>query len=164
MTVVAILVMPSPVGTMEIRSADGAITDARFVDDDTPTTSSGTQVAPVLVQARRQFEAYFAGSLTDFELPLAARGSQFQHRVWEQLRAIAFGETTSYGAIARQLGMSPGAARAVGMANGANPIAIMVPCHRVIGANGKLVGYAGGMARKRFLLELEAAARQPVLS
>ncbi len=164
MTPSDLLVMSTPAGTMELRSTDEALIAARFVDENTPLTSAGEAPSPVLEEARGQLTAYFAGRLTQFDLVLDARGSLFQHRVWEQLSTIAFGETTSYGAIARQLGMSAGASRAVGMANGANPIAIVVPCHRVIGSNGKLVGYSGGMTRKRFLLDLEATARQPVLS
>ncbi len=109
----------------------------------------------VLQEAQRQFEAYFAGKLREFTVPLAARGTPFQRRVWEELTSIPFGTTASYGQIAARLGMPPGASRAVGTANGANPVAIIVPCHRVIGANGKLVGYAGGLDRKRRLLNLE---------
>lgn len=164
MTASELLVMSTPAGTMQLCSADDALTAARFVDEHTLLSPAREELAPILQEAHDQFTAYFASQLTQFDLPHAARGSLFQHKVWEKLSAIPFGETTSYGAIAQQLGMSPGAARAVGMANGANPIAIVVPCHRVIGSNGKLVGYAGGMTRKRFLLDLEATARQPVLS
>ncbi len=111
---------------------------------------------PVLQEAHHQFEAYFAGELREFDIPLAARGTPFQRRVWDELTRIPFGVTASYGEIAARLGMPAGASRAVGTANGANPIAIIVPCHRVIGANGKLVGYAGGLERKRQLLDLES--------
>lgn len=116
----------------------------------------------LLEDAGRQLAAYFAGELEDFDLPLAPHGSDFQHRVWDQLRKIPYGETTSYGAIATRLGMTGHAARAVGMANARNPIPIIVPCHRVVGAGGGLTGYGGGMARKQLLLELERrAAPQP---
>ena len=113
---------------------------------------------PLLVETKRQLTAYFARDLKEFDLPLAPVGSAFQQAVWEQLRLIPYGETTSYGEIARRLGRSNAASRAVGLANGSNPIAIVVPCHRVIGANGKLVGYAGGLERKQTLLELEQDA------
>jgi methylated-DNA-[protein]-cysteine S-methyltransferase len=101
-----------------------------------------------------QLEAYFAGELMDFDVELDLRGTEFQRRVWKALLTIPFGETRSYGEIAEQIG-APGAARAVGLANGHNPIAIVVPCHRVIGANGSLTGFGGGLDRKRTLLELE---------
>jgi methylated-DNA-[protein]-cysteine S-methyltransferase len=104
---------------------------------------------------REQFEQYFAGARREFELPLAMAGNEFECRVWDALREIPYGETTSYGAIAKRVG-SPGAPRAVGLANGRNPIAVIVPCHRVIGADGSLTGYGGGLERKRFLLDLEA--------
>lgn len=151
--------MDSPAGPMRLVSDGGALTQVMFaesVDESEPTG----QHDPLLHEARCQLTAYFAGTRTDFDLPLELRGTEFQRRVWEQLRRIPFGATTSYGAIAARLGMRPGAARAVGLANGANPIAIVVPCHRVIGANGTLIGYAGGLPRKRFLLALEAPTAQ----
>jgi methylated-DNA-[protein]-cysteine S-methyltransferase len=114
--------------------------------------------APLLVEARRQLAAYFAGELKEFDLPLAPRGTPFQQRVWEELRRIPYGTTISYGELARRLGQ-PNAARAVGLANGRNPIGIVVPCHRVVGASGQLTGYGGGLERKAALLALEAAAR-----
>ena len=103
----------------------------------------------------RELDAYFAGRLRQFSVPLDLRGTDFQHQVWEQLRRIPYGETRSYGEVACALGRL-NASRTVGRANGSNPVAIIVPCHRVIGANGKLVGYAGGLDRKQFLLDLEA--------
>jgi methylated-DNA-[protein]-cysteine S-methyltransferase len=107
------------------------------------------------VAVRKQLREYFAGERTTFdELPLALDGAQFECRVWRALQDIPYGETVSYGEIARRVGQ-PDAARAVGLANGRNPIAVIVPCHRVIGANGALVGYGGGLERKRLLLELE---------
>lgn len=111
---------------------------------------------PVLVAARTQLAEYFVGERTAFDLPLAPRGTGFQLRVWERLRAIPYGTTRSYGAIAAELGLDPGASRAVGLANGANPLSIVVPCHRVVGADGSLTGFGGGLPRKRFLLDLEA--------
>ncbi|HJU75632.1 MAG TPA: methylated-DNA--[protein]-cysteine S-methyltransferase [Gemmatimonadaceae bacterium] len=104
---------------------------------------------------RLQLSAYFAGELRDFTLPLAPAGSPFEQRVWRELRTIPYGTTTSYGAIAKRFGI-PNAARAVGAANGRNPIPIVIPCHRVIGSTGGLTGYGGGLARKRLLLDLEA--------
>jgi len=108
----------------------------------------------ILIEAARQLRAYFAGALREFLLPLDIDGTDFQKRVWGQVAAIPYGETRSYLQIAQALG-SPGAVRAVGAANGANPVPIVVPCHRVIGANGRLVGYGGGLALKKRLLDLE---------
>ncbi|MEE2658277.1 MAG: methylated-DNA--[protein]-cysteine S-methyltransferase [Candidatus Latescibacterota bacterium] len=102
-----------------------------------------------------QFQAYFAGELREFNLPLSPQGTVFQRRVWSELRKIPYGQTCSYGELARRIG-KPGAARAVGSANHYNPLPVVVPCHRVIGSRGQLTGYAGGVQVKRFLLELEA--------
>lgn len=110
-------------------------------------------------ETRRQLEAYFQGMLIEFDLPLAPCGTPFQQRVWEELRQIAFGETCSYGDLARKI-ENPNASRAVGLANGKNPISIIVPCHRVIGTSGKLTGYGGGLSRKETLLAFEAAVRK----
>jgi methylated-DNA-[protein]-cysteine S-methyltransferase len=112
---------------------------------------------PVLVETERQLGEYFAGDRRSFDVPLSFAGTDFQKRVWAALLAIPFGETRSYGEIADQLG-NPGASRAVGAANGRNPISIIAPCHRVVGSNGKLTGFAGGLEAKAFLLDLEAAA------
>jgi methylated-DNA-[protein]-cysteine S-methyltransferase len=109
---------------------------------------------PVLVEAALQLFAYFRGELREFDLPLDLQGTDFQRRVWRQLQTIPFGQTRSYTQMAQAIG-SPHSVRAVGAANGANPIAIVVPCHRVIGASGKLVGYGGGLPLKKRLLELE---------
>ncbi len=105
-------------------------------------------------EAVRQLRAYFAGELKRFDIPLAPEGTPFQQRVWAQLLKIGYGETTSYGELARRLG-NPNASRAVGLANGANPIPIVIPCHRVIGSSGKLTGYGGGLKTKEWLLALE---------
>jgi methylated-DNA-[protein]-cysteine S-methyltransferase len=131
--------------------ADREATDARLID---------ARDARVIELARAQLEAYFAGTLTRFELPLAPRGTALSLRVWEALRTIPLGETRSYGELARSLGR-PGAARAVGSANAHNPISIVVPCHRVIGGDGSLTGYAGGLHEKTWLLahERRVAAR-----
>jgi methylated-DNA-[protein]-cysteine S-methyltransferase len=151
----SVTTMASPVGRLLLEADGDALTHVLFVNDDT-VVEQGKET-PVLMEARRQLEAYFAGELEEFELPLAARGTDFQKRVWAELRKIPFGVTASYGEIAARLGLPPGGSRAVGLANGSNPIAIVVPCHRVIGANGTLTGYAGGLDRKRFLLGLESA-------
>lgn len=110
----------------------------------------------VIDRAATQLEEYFAGDRMDFDLAIATAGSPLQERVWAALRAVPYGTTTTYGRIAGDLGLGPGAARAVGAANGRNPLSIIVPCHRVVGASGSLTGYAGGLEAKRRLLEHEA--------
>ncbi len=155
-------VVSSPLGDLRAvaRGDRGAVTISA-IGFAPWTSASGMPVGdrndehPVLSAARDQLTAYFAAELTQFDLPLAPAGTDFQRRVWDQLLGIGYGETTSYGEIARRLGMSTAASRAVGLANGRNPIGIVIPCHRVIGANGKIVGYAGGIERKQALLELE---------
>jgi methylated-DNA-[protein]-cysteine S-methyltransferase len=114
---------------------------------------------PVLAEAARQLDAYFAGDLREFSLPLRPSGTPFQLSVWEALREIPYGETATYGDLARSVGR-PTAARAVGRANGQNPLPIVVPCHRVIGTDGTLTGYAGGLSFKQALLALESGHRQ----
>jgi methylated-DNA-[protein]-cysteine S-methyltransferase len=141
---------PSPVGDLLLRAdADGRLTHLYLRHDRPPVT--GGPFDPI----REQLDAYFAGELDTFDLPLAPQGTPFQLRVWEQLTKIPFGETISYGELARRLD-DPKLVRAVGLANGRNPISIVIPCHRVIGADGSLVGYGGGLERKRWLLEHEA--------
>jgi methylated-DNA-[protein]-cysteine S-methyltransferase len=119
-----------------------------------PIESDWCREPSAFVEARRQFDAYFDGQRMDFDLVLAPQGSAFQRDVWQALRDIPYGVTISYAELARRIG-NPKASRAVGLANGANPLAIIVPCHRVVGANGSLTGYGGGLAAKRFLLDLE---------
>lgn len=109
-----------------------------------------------------QLDAYFAGRLRDFDLPLAPQGTPFQLRVWQELQNIPYGQTISYGELARRIG-NPSASRAVGLANGANPLPIVIPCHRVIGASGKLTGYGGGLPIKEKLLALERSSTTPQL-
>jgi len=116
--------------------------------------SASSESGSVLPDAAAQLEAYFAGELTDFNLALGPRGTDFQLATWEALLEIPFGETISYADLAHRIG-KPAAVRAVGAANGANPLPIVIPCHRVIGSNGRLVGYGGGLEIKRFLLALE---------
>jgi methylated-DNA-[protein]-cysteine S-methyltransferase len=115
---------------------------------------------PALAETRAQLAAYFAGTLTDFDLPLAPAGTVFQRAVWDQLLQIPYATTWSYGQLAARLG-KPHASRAVGMANGRNPIAIIIPCHRVIGADGTLTGYGGGLPTKRWLLDHEYRIQRP---
>ncbi len=114
---------------------------------------AGEQI-PVLKAAARQLEEYFAGDRRDFDLPVALHGTAFQRKVWEQLQGIPCGETLSYGQLAKRI-RQPSASRAVGLANGRNPVSIVIPCHRVIGADGSLTGYGGGIERKQWLLEHE---------
>jgi methylated-DNA-[protein]-cysteine S-methyltransferase len=154
-------VMTSPIGDLRLVERDGAITQIEFSpfrDGDGRPRGERDDAHPVLVEAARQLAAYFAGDLSDFDLPLAPVGSEFQQRVWKELQLIEYGETASYGEIALRLGMTNAASRAVGLANGRNPIPIVIPCHRVIGANGTLTGYAGGIERKQQLLEIEQDA------
>lgn len=150
------LVMQSPVGPLVLTADGDSLTAVSFADEPVDIPAGGEPPA-VLIEARRQLLGYFAGELDIFDLPLASRGTPFQQRVWAELRRIPYGTTASYGEIAGRLGMAPGASRAVGLANGSNPVAIVVPCHRVIGSSGRLTGYAGGLDRKRFLLGLEAS-------
>lgn len=155
-------VLPSPIGDLRIIERDGKISAIEFSPFRQPADGrplgDRSDDHPVLAEAVRQLKAYFDGELTVFDLPLAPRGSDFQQRVWEQLTKIAYGETASYGQIAGRLGLTNAASRAVGTANGRNPIPIVIPCHRVIGADGTLTGYAGGIDRKQTLLELEQDA------
>jgi methylated-DNA-[protein]-cysteine S-methyltransferase len=148
-------IVPTPFGPIRVRADAAGLRQLAFVTD-----ADGAGAAPhgLLAEARDQLEAYFAGELTTFELPLAPVGTPFHERVWAQVSAIAHGRTATYGELAAQLGV-PAAARAVGAANGRNPIAIVIPCHRVVGANGSLTGYAYGVDRKAGLLALERGAR-----
>jgi methylated-DNA-[protein]-cysteine S-methyltransferase len=147
----------SPIGVLRVHSDGDAITAIVFAPLPEPT-GAPDDAHPVLAEARTQLEAYFAGERKEFDLPLAASGTPFQQRVWRELCEIGYGATSTYGEIAHRLGLPPGASRAVGLANGRNPIPIVVPCHRVIGSKGRLVGYGGGLDRKQKLLSLESAA------
>ncbi len=154
-------VIDSPVGELRLVEHDGALTAIEFSpfgDPDGRVRGRRVDDHPVLVRAREQLAAYFARELTDFDLPLAPGGTQFQVQVWEQLKLIDYGQTATYGEIAARLGRTNAASRAVGLANGSNPLPIVIPCHRVIGANGTLTGYAGGVERKQVLLGLEQPA------
>ena len=145
----------TPVGPLRLTASHGALTGLHFGAG--PADGAYDPDDPVLRAAAAQLGEYFAGERRSFDLPLAPAGTAWQLAVWEQLRLIPYGTTVTYGEIARRLG-SPAASRAVGLANGRNPIAIVVPCHRVIGANGALTGFAGGMDVKRTLLALESTA------
>jgi methylated-DNA-[protein]-cysteine S-methyltransferase len=154
--------LDSPIGELRVIARDDAIVAIEFspfrgLADGRPIGVRDDD-APLLKEAVRQLEAYFAKDLREFDLPLAPIGSAFQQRVWGQLSLIGYGETASYGLIAHRLGMTNAASRAVGLANGRNPIPVVIPCHRVIGANGSLTGYAGGLERKQTLLDLETDA------
>jgi methylated-DNA-[protein]-cysteine S-methyltransferase len=147
----------SPIGPLTLIATDHALTEIRFgADDDAPDAPDDARDHPIVAAAAAQLAAYFAGARRTFDLPLAPTGTAFQRAVWRALGDVAYGQTTGYGALARALGR-PTAARAVGAANGANPLPIVVPCHRVIGADGTLTGYAGGLTIKRWLLAHEAA-------
>lgn len=159
------LVIDSPIDPITLVLDDGALSGLymalqRHRPDLSAFGSPGRreQFARVV----EELEEYFAGARTTFGVPLAPTGNSFQHLVWGELRRIPYGCTISYGELAERIG-KPGAARAVGAINGQNPISIIVPCHRVIGANGHLVGYGGGLERKQFLLDLEVARTEPKL-
>ena len=146
----------SPVGRLLLAADDVGLRYLLFGNgrDSAEPRPGWREDAKPLSETLRQLRAYFAGELRNFDLPLAPEGPAFHGRVWRELCNIPHGETISYGELARRVG-SPNAFRAVGRANGANPIAIIIPCHRVIGSNGKLTGYGGGLPRKEFLLALE---------
>lgn len=155
-------VVESPIGDLTLASVDGVLSGLYMSEHSHPPKPAdlGSPVAaahvPCLADAAEQLGEYFAGARTEFTMPLAMRGTDFQLRVWELLRKIPHGQTRSYADLADDLG-NPAAIRALAAANGRNPVSIIVPCHRVIGSDGSLVGYAGGLTRKRFLLELEGA-------
>ncbi len=164
MTVLRFRTMESPVGQLTLAGRDGRLMHLRMVDQTYEPSREGWLADDgAFADAVEQLQAYFAGELTEFDLRLDMVGTAFQKKVWAALLTIPYGETRSYGEIARQIG-APGAFRAVGLANGHNPIGIIVPCHRVIGANGSLTGYGGGLDRKRTLLEMEKSRVSPALT
>jgi methylated-DNA-[protein]-cysteine S-methyltransferase len=150
----------SPIGELQLVGDGRSLTRLAMSPRSAPAGASHDPESFGEVEA--QLDAYFAGELTEFDVPLAPAGSGFQLAVWEALTRIPYGETASYGEIAAEVGR-PDAVRAVGSTNGRNPIAVIIPCHRVIGADGTLVGYGGGLPRKRLLLELEAEHAAPRL-
>jgi len=150
--------MESPVGRLKLVASDEGLVAVLWQNDRPSRVRIGELAEderhPILLEAERQLDEYFAGKRKEFEVPLDMRGTSFQKNVWEALLAIPFGETRSYGQLAKQLG-NPNATRAVGAANGRNPLSIIVPCHRVIGSTGKLTGFGGGLETKAHLLNLE---------
>jgi len=153
-------VIDSPIGPLTLVTEGGALTglymdvQGHEPDEATLGVPASLDDDEVLAQAARQLGAYFAGELTTFDLPLDLDGTGFQRTVWAGLQEIPYGDTISYGELAKRIGQ-PTASRAVGLANGRNPVSIVVPCHRVVGSNGSLTGYGGGLPRKQFLLALE---------
>lgn len=151
--------MESPIGTLTLVNTDGVLSGlymSEYRHGPRPGETLGERVRRGFEQAEEELREYFDRQRTRFAIPLAMEGTEFQKSVWERLCAIPFGETRTYGQIAEEIG-NPKSVRAVGLANGRNPISIVVPCHRVIGSDGSLTGYGGGLERKRFLLELEGA-------
>lgn len=150
------LTLASPLGELRLDATDDGVCGVYFPEHrhGPPPAGEAAPRHPILVRAAAELDDYFAGRRRAFTVALAPRGTSFQREVWAELRAIPFGERRSYGDLARAIGRA-GASRAVGAANGRNPISILVPCHRVIGSDGALRGYAGGEASKRWLLEFE---------
>jgi methylated-DNA-[protein]-cysteine S-methyltransferase len=146
-------VIDSPIGPLGLVATPDGLAGVRFHAHAFPSEGASA----VLDKAAAQLEAYFAGELIAFDLPLDVQGSEFQRRCWLALATIPYGQTVSYGEQARRLGFGPEKARAVGAANGQNPLPLVLPCHRVIGADGSLTGFGGGLSMKRFLLEHEGA-------
>ncbi len=154
-------IVSSPIGALLLTGDGHALTGLWMLDADRHPARVETGLTPspaTFDEVAAQLEAYFAGELKEFTVPLAPSGTPFQLAVWTELTKIPYGSTVSYGDIARALGKRLVAARAVGLANGANPISIIVPCHRVIGSDGSLTGYGGGLERKELLLRLEGAS------
>jgi methylated-DNA-[protein]-cysteine S-methyltransferase len=146
-------VVDSPIGPLGLVASDSALQGVMFHAERLKADGG----SPVLAEAERQLDAYFAGELVAFDLPLELDGTDFQQQCWLALATIPYGQTVSYGEQARRLGLGNDKARAVGAANGQNPLPLVLPCHRVIGADGSLTGFGGGLHVKRFLLELEGA-------
>ncbi|MEU7113729.1 methylated-DNA--[protein]-cysteine S-methyltransferase [Streptomyces sp. NPDC046182] len=164
MTDVRHTVIDSPYDLLTLVAVDGELSRIHMTEQrHRPAEETFGEPDPrPFGEAIRQLDAYFAGELTEFDLPLRLIGTPFQLRVWERLRTIPYGETRTYGELAEALG-NPGASRAVGLANGKNPVSIVVPCHRVVGAGGSLTGYGGGLGRKRRLLAFESGAEPDAL-
>ncbi len=152
-------VVDSPLGPLTLVDEDGAVAGLYMVDQRHRPIIEGRRDDSVLPALQEQLEGYWRHELKEFDVPLRMAGTPFQQAVWAGLRAIPYGETWSYGELALALG-KPGASRAVGLANGKNPVSVVVPCHRVVGSSGSLTGYGGGLARKQWLLDLEGG-REP---
>jgi len=142
----------TPIGTLGLVGSDAGLSHVRWSAD-----GLDGEGCAVLDETAAQLTAYFAGELTSFDLPLDLHGTDFQRRCWLALATIPYGQTVSYGEQARRLGLGPDSARAVGSANGSNPVPVVLPCHRVVGPDGSLTGFGGGLPLKRFLLEHEGA-------
>lgn len=143
--------LQTPLGLLKIEGTEASVTSVLFVSDEDKKLPSAP---PVLIDCKSQLQEYFGGTRKNFDVPVRPEGTEFQKKVWSELMKIPFGESTSYSAIAKQI-KNHEAARAVGLANGKNQIAIIIPCHRVVGSGGQLTGYAAGIWRKRWLLEME---------
>jgi methylated-DNA-[protein]-cysteine S-methyltransferase len=150
------IIIKSPVGNLRINESDDHITEVAFTEEELLLPAN---LSPAIEATKKQLEAYFIGELEQFDLPLAPLGTDFQRKVWRELEHIPYGQTTSYLDMAKKLGDEK-VIRAAATANGKNPIAIIIPCHRVIGSNGDLIGYAGGLERKQWLLKHEGAIKQ----
>ncbi len=148
-------IIPSTLGNILINSQEGCLSELRFTDE----SVTDELLDEVESETKRQLDEYFAGNRKIFDIPIGLGGTDFQRKVWMAVNEIPFGQTTTYRKISQKLG-NPAAIRAVGAAIGANPILIVLPCHRIIGTNGQLTGYAGGLDRKRSLLDLEGHASQ----
>ncbi|MDO8966217.1 MAG: methylated-DNA--[protein]-cysteine S-methyltransferase [Algoriphagus sp.] len=151
-------IISSPLGNIRISSREGCLSELKFTDEET----DGEILDQVLLSTVQQLEEYFAGERKTFDMPIGLGGTDFQRKVWLEVNKIPFGQTATYMKISQKLG-KPGAIRAVGAAIGANPILVILPCHRVLGSDGSLTGYAGGLDRKKALLELEGHAFQTSL-
>ena len=158
--------MPSPVGELTLVASDHGLRAILWPDDDDrvplPEAMLEQQDRPMLTDAKRQLTEYFEGSRTEFDLPLDLRGTEFQKAAWQALADIPYGTTASYAEQASRIGR-PTAVRAIGAANGRNPLSIVLPCHRVVGSNGSLTGFAGGLDSKQLLLQHEGALGEPTL-
>lgn len=150
-----IIYYKSPIGFIEISSAENKIVSIFFVDQDRTVQKPRTDVEIICID---ELNAYFEGKIHQFSFPVKMNGTDFQCKVWNELLNITYGETISYGELSKRI-KNPAAIRAVGSANGSNPLSIVVPCHRVIGSNGKLIGYGGGLWRKKWLLDHEKTAK-----
>ena len=148
-------VIPSPFGNILLESREGCLSRLQFTEEQT----DGNILDQVLLSAKEQLEEYFAGKRKNFDMPIGLGGTDFQRKVWMEVAKIPFGQTTTYMKLSQKLG-NPAAIRAVGAAIGANPILVILPCHRILGSDGSLTGYAGGLDRKKALLELEGHAFQ----
>lgn len=159
--------MPSPLGKLQLVASERGLAAVLWPQEDGSRVRLGPFTPDrgnaVLAQTERQLDSYFKGRLRQFSLPLDFHGTPFQRRVWQALLAIPWGETRSYGQLARELG-NPTASRAVGAANGRNPISIIAPCHRVLAADGRLTGFAGGLAAKDYLLRMERGEKPEVIA